>query len=76
MSGPKSVTDSVNLQERDLALFRNLFESRVMTAAHVSVLHFDGKAEATKKRLQRLKAAGFITERRRKAYEPAVLFLT
>jgi hypothetical protein len=66
----------VNLQERDLALFRSLFESRVMTAAHAAVLHFAGKREATKKRLQRLKAAGFITERRRKAYEASVLFLT
>jgi hypothetical protein len=76
MPAAKSDSAPVNLQERDLALFRSLFESRVMTAAHAAVLHFDGKKEATKKRLQRLKAAGFIAERRRKAYEPSVLFLT
>lgn len=76
MRASNSDSESVSLQERDLALFRSLFESRVMTTAHVAALHFDEKKEAAKKRLQRLKAAGFITERRRKAYEPSVLFLT
>lgn len=68
---------SIELQERDIALLCGLFESRVMTASHITVLYFDGKAEATKKRLQKLKAAGYIGERsRRKVYDPAVLFLT
>lgn len=66
----------IALQERDLALLRSLFESRVMTAAHAAALHFDGKAEAAKKRLQTLKAAGLVGERpRRAASEPAVLVL-
>ncbi len=47
-----------------------------MTAAHAAALHFDGRAEATKKRLQKLKAAGLVAERSRRAYEPAILFLT
>jgi hypothetical protein len=68
-------TDSIRLQDRDFALLRDLFESRAMTAAHMAVLHFDGKAEATKKRLQKLKAAGLITSRSRHAAQPAVLLL-
>ena len=72
----KNQTDSLQLQERDLALFRGLFECRVMTASHIATLYFDGKREYTKKRLQKLKAAGFIGERKRNANEPSVLFLT
>ena len=68
-------TASFSLQDRDLALLRDLFESRVMTSAHATDLHFDGHKEAAKKRLQKLKAAGLINERPRRAYEPAVLYL-
>jgi hypothetical protein len=67
--------DSFALQERDLILLRGLFECRLMTAAHVAALYFDGKKEAAKKRLQKLKAAGLLRERTRKVYAPAVLFL-
>jgi hypothetical protein len=66
----------LQLQPRDLALLRGLFESRVMTTSHISTLYFDGKREYTKKRLQKIKAAGFIGERKRNANEPSVLFLT
>lgn len=55
---------------------RGLFESRVITAGHIATLYFDGSREAAKKRLQKLKAAGFITERKRHINEPSVLFLT
>ncbi len=68
--------DSIDLQDRDLALLRGLFESRLMTAAHVVALYFDGKKEAAKKRLQKLKAAALIGEQARKAYEPVILSLT
>jgi len=68
--------NSLSLQPRDFALLRGLFESRVMTSAHISSLYFDGKKEMAKKRLQKLKSAGLISERRRKIQEPAVLFLT
>lgn len=64
------------LQSRDLDLLQGLLESRVMTAAHVATLYFDGKKEATKKRLQKLKADGLISERARRVNEPAALFLT
>jgi hypothetical protein len=69
-------SDAIILQPRDLALLRDLFESRVMTSTHAAALHFDGSKEATKKRLQKLKAAGFINERTRRPTEPAALFLT
>jgi hypothetical protein len=67
---------SINLQDRDYALLRSLFECRVMTNEHAMSLYFEGKSEAAKKRLQKLKAAGLITERPRRAFEPSVLFLT
>ena len=47
-----------------------------MTAEHAAALYFDGKNEAAKKRLQKLKAAGFVSERPRHTFEQSVLFLT
>lgn len=76
MRTSKSDSDAINLQERDLALLRGLFESRIMTAGHISALYFDRKREATKKRLQKIKAAGLIGERKRRVNEPSILFLT
>jgi hypothetical protein len=64
------------LQDRDLALLRGLFESRVMTASHIATLYFAGKREYTKTRLRKIKAAGFISERKRRVNEPAILSLT
>lgn len=66
----------IELQPRDHALLRGLFESRVMTLAHAADLDFAGRAEMAKKRVQRLKAAGLVRERPLRAYEPSVLFLT
>jgi hypothetical protein len=66
----------IELQERDAEILRGLFDSRLMTLAHAAALHFDGRQEAAKKRIQKLKAAGLIGERKRKVYEPSVLFLT
>lgn len=76
MSESKSRDGSFQIQERDFALLLGLFESRVMTAAHVAAVHFEGKQEAAKKRLQKIKAAGLIGERKRRVNEPSVLFLT
>jgi len=47
-----------------------------MTLAHVAGLHFDGKKEMAKKRVQKLKAAGFVGERPRRTSSPSVLFLS
>jgi len=76
MATSKIRADALQLQDRDLVLLRGLFESRVMTTDHATALYFDGKGEAAKKRLQKLKSAGFITERPRRSFEPSVLFLT
>ena len=76
MRTSKMSDDAISLQPRDLALLRGLFECRVMTKDHATTLYFDGKGEAAKKRLQKIKAAGLITERPRHAFEPSVLFLT
>lgn len=67
---------SVQIGDRDIALMRGLFESRIMNSSHICAVHFAGKKAATKKRLQKLKAAGLLGERRRRPYEPSVLFLT
>ncbi len=66
---------SIECQERDIALLRDLFVSRIMTLAHIAALHFEGRGEAAKKRVQKLKGAGFIAERPRKARDPGILFL-
>jgi hypothetical protein len=66
----------LQFQPRDIALLKDLFESRIMTLAHVTKLHFDGKPEAAKKRVQKLKVAGVIAERPRRVYEPSILLLT
>jgi hypothetical protein len=68
--------ESLEPTDRDLALLRGLFECRVMTAKHVSKLYFGGKREYTKKRLQKIKGAGLIGERKRRVNAPSILFLT
>jgi hypothetical protein len=68
--------DALQLQDRDLALLRGLFECRVMTTDHATALYFDGNYETAKKRLQKIKAAGLISERPRQRFEPSILFLT
>lgn len=46
-----------------------------MTLSHVTAMYFGGKTEAAKKRLQSLKAAGYVRQRPRRLYEPSVLFM-
>jgi hypothetical protein len=64
------------LQERDLAILQGLFESRLMTLTHVTHLYFNGRSEAAKKRIQRLKRERFIRERARRVYQPSILHLS
>jgi hypothetical protein len=70
------LSGAISLQERDINILRGLFESRIMTTAHITSLYFDGRREGAKKRLQKLKSAGFITERRYRVFSPAALFLS
>jgi hypothetical protein len=64
------------LQDNDLAILRGLLESRLMTTRHVADIHFGGRPETAKKRLQQLKAEKFVGERRRLVNEPAILYLS
>ncbi len=59
-----------------MEIMRGLFESRVMGLSHIAALYFEGRQEAAKKRIQKLKSAGLIAERRRQLYELSILFLT
>lgn len=65
----------IQYQDRDLALLRELFECRIMTARHIAAINFEGKLPYAKKRIRKLKAAGLIAERKRRATEPSILFL-
>jgi hypothetical protein len=71
-----SGTSNIHLQPRDTALLRELYESRVMTIRQAGALHFDGSYEAARKRLAKLKTAGFITLRARPVCEEAAVFFT
>lgn len=66
------------LTERDRAVLRSLVESRVMTLGQIGALHFTGY-EYAKKRMQQLKAAAYIAERRPRSnpgrYYPSILSL-
>lgn len=73
---PSSPSRNVELQERDLALLKGLFESRVLTLTQAAAIHFEGGKEAAKKRIQKLKAGGYLAERPRRVYAPSILFLT
>jgi hypothetical protein len=73
---PRQSDLRLELQDRDFAFLRGLFECRVMTIEHVASLYFQGRRESAKKRTHKLKACGLIAERPRRQFEPAVLFLT
>jgi hypothetical protein len=66
---------NAELTNRDLSFLIGLFESRLMTLAQAAAIHFGGSGEAAKKRVQKLKAAGYVAERPRRAYDPSILFL-
>ena len=60
MTGLKKEANSIEFQARDFALLRGLFESRVMTVAHISAIYFEGKSHYAIKRLRKLKSAGIF----------------
>lgn len=67
--------NGIQLQDRDLEILGGLFECRVMTLAHIAEFYFDGKSEAAKKRVQKLKAAGYLRERKRRLGDPSFLHI-
>jgi len=64
------------LQPRDYEFLRGLFECRMMTLAHAAGLYFGGRYDAASKRVQALKAAGYVGDRRKRVGEPSLLYLT
>lgn len=68
--------DNFELQDRDFEILRALFESRIMTSAHVALMYFRGSGDAAKHRLGKLKAEGLIGERERQVNVHSLLFLT
>jgi hypothetical protein len=71
-----SQKSDVEFQPRDLAILRGLFDARIATIHHLSSLYFGGRLEAARKRVKKLKNAGIINERPRKATEPSIHCLT
>lgn len=47
-----------------------------MTTKHIAEIYFQGRFEAAKKRLQKLKTAKFVSTRQRRVNEPAIFFLS
>jgi hypothetical protein len=76
MSPSASQPSGLEITSRDIEMLRGLFECRVMTVEQVSTLFFDDRLEAARKRIWKLKTAGLVRERPRRAYEPSVLLLT
>ena len=64
------------IQDRDLQLFRDLVESRVMRTPHVAKLYFDGSEAAASKRIGKLKNSGFLHGSSTKPSDYANLSLT
>jgi hypothetical protein len=67
---------SLRLQPRDYAILGDLYDCRIMTLAHVTSRYFGGKYDAASKRIQLLKIAGYIGDRRSQVGERSLLYLT
>ena len=59
-----------------MSLLLDLIESRVFTLDAIVHVFFADKNEMAKKRVQRLKSAGYLSERPRRIGEPSILHLT
>jgi len=66
----------LDVTARDVEILRGLFECRILTVEQIAALHFEDRQEAARKRIWKLKKAHLVRERPRRAYEPAVLFLS
>lgn len=64
------------LQPRDFTFLRGLFECRTMTLTHATALYFGGRYEAARKRIQALRGAGYVGDRRQRPGQESVLSLT
>jgi hypothetical protein len=72
---PGQPSAALRLQPRDFQLLRGLFECRMMTLSHATALFFEDRYESASKRVQALKAAGYVRDRRRGIGQPSLLYL-
>jgi Replication-relaxation len=68
--------EGLDITARDVEILRGLFECRILTVEQIAALHFEDRQAAARKRIWKLKKADLVRERPRRAYEPAVLFLS
>jgi hypothetical protein len=71
-----SEPQGLDVTPRDIEILRGLFECRILTVEQIAALHFQDRQEAARKRLWKLKKTDLVRERPRRAYEPALLFLS
>jgi hypothetical protein len=67
---------TMHYTDRDFALLRSLFESRLMSRVQIAAIHFAGHERMAKKRVQKLTGDGLIEARPRRLDEPKLHFLT
>jgi hypothetical protein len=72
----RSNPEGLDVTARDVEILRGLFECRILTVEQIAALYFEDRQEAARKRIWKLKKAHLVRERPRRAYEPAVLFLS
>ena len=68
--------EGLDVTARDVEILRGLFECRILTVEQIAAIYFEDRQEAAHKRIWKLKKADLVRERPRRAYEPAVLFLS
>ena len=68
--------EGLDVTARDVEILRGLFECRILTVEQVTAIYFEDRDPAARKRMWKLKKADLVRERPRRAYEPALLFLS
>jgi hypothetical protein len=72
---PSPTHKTTKLTPRDYQVLIGLFEARVFTLKQLATLFFEDRYETAKKRLQKLKAAGYVRQRPRQPFQPVALVL-
>src|SRR5688572_8726497 len=67
---------TIQILPRDISLFLDLLQSRVMKLEHIQAIHFGGSYAVAKRRVRFLKEAGFLSEWERKPMEPSHISIT
>jgi hypothetical protein len=66
---------TIQLQNRDLIIFREIDSCRFLTLKQIATLCFNNKAEAAKKRLQKLQQGGFLKRHSSGILYPSIYML-